>query len=579
MTPKITGSESKLMEPRVARYMKEIRDLVKTGRNLCNFPRFAANRLFQGTVIVLFLGFSVIGTDRAYGQTISWTNPLTYQDTSAIPSDLRSTITTKLYFSLDGVAWAQFASVAGGGETWTGALPAADGITGYYGGTATIPSSGIESTLSNIFVYPPIAAPSESAPTDRFDEVSVTLGDYQDTFVVLGDGTSHAVSPLIRTYVWPARSVANRGFLRWDLSSLPADARITSATLRLYYAGEEGGGGDNVLAVSVAKVIGTNLDPGTATWNSPDGVAAWAGGADGGARNLAASESTVAVDNTHGWVVWNVTSMVRDWVKAPWTNFGMALDPDKAGTADSNRHFASREHPDPRLRPELLVEYRQPAPNPLPQASSVLLPPSFPDAASDLSVDTFTVSVGVLEDTYVNSGSDNSSYASDPLIATYTWPANRVANRGFLRWDLSGLPDNITVTNAALWLHYVADGAGGADTYTVSVAKVTGVLPDLSRATWNRFDGLSPWPGGQNGGAAAIGSLASSATIGRTYRWVSWDVTDLALDWVAQPETNFGMVLDGDASAAIDSNRYFASGEFPDPLLRPRLLITFVKNP
>jgi hypothetical protein len=35
--------------------------------HLCNFPRFATNRLFQGAVLVLFLGISAIGTDRAYG--------------------------------------------------------------------------------------------------------------------------------------------------------------------------------------------------------------------------------------------------------------------------------------------------------------------------------------------------------------------------------------------------------------------------------------------------------------------------------------------------------------------------------
>lgn len=547
--------------------------------HLCNFPRFATNRLFQGAVIVLFLGFSAIGTDRAYGQTISWTNPLTYQDGSAIPADLRSTITTKLYFSPDGAAWAQFASVSNGGRTWTGALPVANGVIGYYTATSTIPKDGIESPLSNIGVYPPIAVPPGPAPTDRFDEVTVTLANYKDTFVGNGDGTIHSGEALIGTYLWPARSVAHRGFLRWDLSSLPPDARITNATLRLYNAGEEGGGGDNTLAISVAKVIGTNLDPGTATWDSPDGVVAWTGGADGGAKNLAARESTVAVGNTHGWVVWNVTGMVRDWVKAPLTNSGMALDPDIAGTVDSNRFFASREHPDPLLRPELTVTYLQPSRNPSPQAVSVPSPPFSPNAAAEVPSDTFTVSIDGVEDTYVNLGDhSDANYVSEPLIATYTWPANNVANRGFMRWDLSGLPDNITVTNAAVWLYHVSSG-GGDPAYTVGVAKVTGAFPDLSRATWNRFDGVSPWPGGGNGGAAAMDPPASSAAIGMTPRWVSWDVTEMAQDWVDRPETNFGMAIDGDTSAGAGSHRYFASGEYPDPSLRPRLLVTYVKNP
>ncbi|MBE0568499.1 MAG: DNRLRE domain-containing protein, partial [Deltaproteobacteria bacterium] len=508
-----------------------------------DFPLSAANRLLQGAVFVLIVCCSAIGADSAYGQTILWTNPLTYQGRGAIPADLRSTIITKLYFSLDGVAWAQFASVAGGRETWTGTLPVADGITGYYGATATIPGNGIESPLSNIVIYPPGASPAPTTTpgsTDRFDEVTVTLGNYRDTFVAFGggSGTIHSGSPLIRTYLWPAGNVANRGFLRWDLSSLPADARITSATLRLYYAGEDGGGGDNTLAISVAKVIGTSLDPETATWNSPGDVAAWTGGADGGARNLAASESTVVVGDTHGWVVWDVTGMVRDWVKSPWTNSGMALDPDTAGTVDSNRYFASREHPDPLLHPELTVTYLQPSRTPSPQADPVPSAPSFPNAA-DVPSDTFTVSVGGIEDTYVNLGtSSDDNYFSDPLISAYTWPANNVANRAFMRWDLSGLPGNITVTNAVLWLYYVDGGASGDPAYTVSVAKVTGVSPDLSRATWNRFDGVSRWPGGKNGGAEAMDPPASSTTIGRTYRWVSWDLTEMVQDWADRPETN-----------------------------------------
>ena len=70
----------------------------------------------------------------------------------------------------------------------------------------------------------------------------------------------------------------------------------------------------------------------------------------------------------------------------------------------------------------------------------------------------------------------------------------------------------------------------------------------------------------------------SSATIGTVHRWVSWDVTGMVQDWVAGPETNFGMALDADSSAGVDSNRYFASREHPDILLRPRLLITYTEN-
>jgi hypothetical protein len=428
--------------------------------------------------------------------------------------------------------------------------------------------------MSDVVVYPP-----GGSPADRFDEVTVIPGYYEDTYVARGDGVNRSTDPLVRTRVWPEKSVGIRGFLKWDLSSLPAGVRISNAALRLYYYGEEAGGGDNTLTVKVAKVVGANPDLGRATWTSPDNVYSWSGGADGGAGDLAVAESAAAVGKNRGWVVWNVSNMAQDWLDTPGANFGMALDPDVAATVGSNRHFASREHPDPRLWPELVITYLQPSRNPMPPDLSAPSPPSAVSPPGALP-DTFTVSIGGYEDTYVNQGIySDTNYSDEPLIRTYTWPANNVANRGFIRWDLSGIPDNATVANATLWLYNVAAGVSGDNAYTVSVAKVIGVPPDPARATWNRYDGLSSWPGGQNGGAAAMASAESSATIGKMPRWVSWDVTGMVQDWVAGPETAFGMVIDADPSASADSKRYFASREYPDLLSRPRLLITYIEPP
>jgi hypothetical protein len=49
-------------------------------------------------------------------------------------------------------------------------------------------------------------------------------------------------------------------------------------------------------------------------------------------------------------------------------------------------------------------------------------------------------------------------------------------------------------------------------------------------------------------------------------------------EWVAAPETNLGMAIESDGSASADSNRFFASREYPDPDLRPQLVITYEDN-
>jgi len=494
------------------------------------------------------------------GAIISWRNPTIFEDSGEIPANLRAILETRLYFSLDRVQWTLFALVPNGGDSWSGLLPVSQGITGYYALTSTIPASD---------------------STNPFDEVTATIGNFQDTYVALGEGagTNFSTEPVIRVHTWPAGHAATRGFIKWDLSSLPADAVVQNANLRLYHDGQEGGVGDNVYVVSVAKVAGVNVDIGRATGSSPDNIVAWTGGADGGAKNLAPAETAVAVGKNRGWAVWNVTNMVQEWVEAPWTNQGMAIDPDPAASEGSNRHFASREHPDPARLPELAVTYRRYPPDATQQESSPL-PAPMPASEQGNPADTFTVEIGKYEDTFVNLGAySDVNYFSDPLIRTYTWRENNVANRGFIRWELSGLPADISVKNATLWLYYVAEENGGGDnTYTVSVSSVTGVSPDLKFATWNRYDGISVWPGGQNGGAESVSPAAASSTIGKTQRWVSWDVTGMVAEWVAGPGKDFVMVIDADTSASADSNRYFASGEYPDPGLRPQLLITYTKN-
>ena len=528
-----------------------------------------------GVVLLLTISFLATGTEGAVSRTISWRNPTTYENNSEISAVSRATIETRLYYSLDLVSWTRFATVSAGEESWAGVLPVDEGIPGYYAVTTTIPSEGIESRLSGVIVYPP-----DVGPADPVDEVTVTIGNFQDTFVVWGEGadTNYSTYPLVRTYIWPDNHVANRGFLKWDLSSLPAGIHVANASLRLYYADKEGEGGDDVYSVHVAKVIGANPDLVQATWNSSDSINGWTGGTDGGAKNLAPAESTVAVGKNQEWVVWNITNMVQEWVEAPETNYGMAIDPDPAATVDSNRYFASQEHPDPALRPQLVITYEfSPVPGNEPPQEVSALPVPMPVGDLDGPVDTFTVLIGKYEDTFVNLGIySDINYSSNPEIRTYTWPKNNVANRGFIRWDLSGVPTDAAVANATLWLYYVDEDNGGVDnTYTVDVSKVSGVRPDPGFATWNQYDGFSPWPGGEDGGASAVGPAISSTSIGKTHRWVSWDITEMVGEWVAEPEKNFGVAIDADPSASRDANRYFASREYPDPGLRPRLLVTY----
>jgi hypothetical protein len=64
-------------------------------------------------------------------------------------------------------------------------------------------------------------------------------------------------------------------------------------------------------------------------------------------------------------------------------------------------------------------------------------------------------------------------------------------------------------------------------------------------------------------------------SIDKTYGYKTWDVTNMVSDWIANPNMNFGLLLNSDTSASSDSNRLFASSEASDPNQRPKLVVTY----
>ena len=64
-------------------------------------------------------------------------------------------------------------------------------------------------------------------------------------------------------------------------------------------------------------------------------------------------------------------------------------------------------------------------------------------------------------------------------------------------------------------------------------------------------------------------------SIDKTYGYKTWTVTNTVRDWVANPSTNYGLLLNSDSVASSDSNRFFASSEASDPSQRPKLVVTY----
>jgi len=209
-------------------------------------------------------------------------------------------------------------------------------------------------------------------------------------------------------------------------------------------------------------------------------------------------------------------------------------------------------------------------------AAAILVPVNHTTASAQTQTSTVVLSPA---DTFLNLNSGN--YYSAATIATYTWPDYAVANAIVMKFDLSAIPPGATIESANLTISLVeADGRSGA-TYTIAAHKVIGQNPDLTTAT-GFVSGLgSPWtpssccysnvPLAQSNISAPYASVPVDKTLGEK----TWTLTSMVQEWLADPSTNFGVLLNSDASVLRDRYRYFASMEYPDPALHPKLEVTF----
>src|SRR2546423_11815171 len=77
-----------------------------------------------------------------------------------------------------------------------------------------------------------------------------------DTFLGI-DATSYATGATLSVYTWPDRKIANAIVMKFDLTSIPAGATISSATLNLNLT-ESDATTDPTYTVTVHKIVNKN---------------------------------------------------------------------------------------------------------------------------------------------------------------------------------------------------------------------------------------------------------------------------------------------------------------------------------
>ena len=192
---------------------------------------------------------------------------------------------------------------------------------------------------------------------------------------------------------------------------------------------------------------------------------------------------------------------------------------------------------------------------------------------------------GTIGDTFANINTEINATALG--LETYSWSTtqpHKVANTIIVKADLAGIPSNATILEARLYLYQT--GATGEGEYNNSIHRITGKNPQISQVTgYNAFNG-EPWtpvPAGTTYnniplGLADIDVQEDTLLLDTRNGYRSWKITAMVQQWVKDPATNFGLLIQG-VSTPTKTGRSFAASENQVATNRPKLVVQYTLRP
>jgi hypothetical protein len=232
----------------------------------------------------------------------------------------------------------------------------------------------------------------------------------------------------------------NKALLRFNLSSIPSNATINSATLTVYNLRANSNSSADIITMN--KVTGAWSE--SSTWNS--GVPA---SVSSGVTCPTVAGYTGAPVTPEAYTINNMTALVQGWVSTPASNLGVIF------TTDSNLNFrlASSEYTTVQYRPALTIQYTTPggaaaafSGNTDPQISSASATPdaatvgaavSFNAAASDAEGDALE---------YLWDFGDGTTGAGSSVVHTYAVEGLYAASISVLDGNGGSAIQNISVS-------------------------------------------------------------------------------------------------------------------------------------
>jgi RHS repeat-associated protein len=426
-----------------------------------------------------------------------------------------------------------------------------------------------------VVVYVPPTFTPEAPYTYTSQTDGTTANGNGDTMLI---NTAPRVNYSTTTYfgVGESNAAANtvyRSVFKFNLSAIPSNAVITSAALSLWAINDYA---SNTRTFSLYRLKQPWTEGGV-TWNTTNGATAWQVAGAAGANDIEsaplASRAFSASESlgTSGEKQWALDpAKVQEWVSGAFTNNGLILRADTE--SDDMYRFVSGEDATASNRPRLVISYYVPAATATPTATPT---------ATNTPVGSGTFSAqpdgtgGV--DTMLYGFAPTSNYGTftNLYVGEYNSAANAVG-RALLKFDLTTIPGNATVTSATLSLWQV--GHYSSTDRSLKVYRLNQAWGEAT-STWNTHNGATVWQtagasGGNDAEDAAIGSrlFLTGAIEGNGEKQFALNPAKVQ-EWVSGAFANNGLIVK--AEVELNDMILFASSDYSIASQRPRLVINY----
>jgi hypothetical protein len=377
------------------------------------------------------------------------------------------------------------------------------------------------------------------------EQLEITIYAHEDTFIAdnYGDDNFGDWGSL---YAGNSGSASRDILLDFDLSVLPPDAVIVSATLELIFYVNRDLPSQEPYTIT-AFVNTEDWQEMAVTWNNAPNYI----------YNFDPSSPVPSFEES---MHWDVTNTVDDWVNGVLTNYGFRLYGDRF--TQRTVEFYSREH-GLNQPPRLIIAYTSGAVTPTPTSTATDTPPATATPTPPgYGSCPGTVYVYADEDTYVNAQYPETEYGH----LDYLWlkrefehPQDTQRNM-FLHFPIEALlPPGTNIYKATLMLRVIATEGDASPYWRTALVSSPEDPFDEDTTNWNNQPAM----------AFFEGSFDVSAPSG----WHTADLTGLVRDWYTGAEPNNGIGILASVPMSDTYAVQYWSRNYSDAAYRPRLEI------